>query len=407
MKKYFIFAAAAIVAASCAKTPAPVQTPDGPEAPAVEGKEVIQFGSNVVANVETKAAVEAWNGQQLLYIYGFPRVMKGEPASLVTDYEHPYINNVKASAPTSDAENNKIEVIDASKSGNTTPYYYEGTTTYDFFGYYVQDAAVAVEDDAPKPTINGTNDGYELAIKIKGTQDIMTAIADPTSACDKVFGADPTPRPEGWNDKYAFSAYAARRGVQPILQFKHELTQLVFMVESGTNFTDATQLHVIGVKINNVPVNAKLCVAGANAGTGDGKAVTITDVKNESGKYDSSIDVYVDDDHILASGNAVKVPKITEDAIAVGQPVMLFPEESKYSVTLTVAQGTATSEVTADITRDVMLDVNGTTPFQPGFSYKVTFKVYGLESIDIKAELTPWQTGTPIDINTDDKPTIE
>lgn len=396
MKKYFIFAAAAIVAASCAKTPAPVQTPDGPEAPAVEGKEVIQFGSNVVANVETKAAVEAWNGQQL-YIYGFPRVMKGEPASLVTDYEHPYIDNVKASAPTSEAENNKIEVIDASKSGNTTPYYYEGTKTYDFFGYYVHDAGLT-----PTPTRNG--DAYELAITIDGTQDIMTAKADVDYA---ITNRDDSKLALGddWKPKFAFSAYAARRGVQPILQFKHELTQLVFMVESGTTFNTQTQLYVTGVKINKVPVNATLCVAGANAGTDTGAAVTITDVKNEQNEYTSSIDVRMADDEILTSANAIEVPNSGASAVEVGQPVMLFPEESKYSVTLTVAQGSATSDVTAPITRDVMLD--GTTPFKPGYSYKVTFKVYGLESIDIKAELTQWQTGTPININTDDKPTIE
>ena len=402
MKKYFIFAAAAIVAASCAKTPAPVQTPDGPEAPAVEGKEVIQFGSNVVANVETKAAVKEWGAQEL-YIYGFPRAMKGEPASLVTDYEHPYINNVMALAPGS-GTSNKINVIDASKTGGTTPYYYEGTTTYDFFGYYVQDAAVG--GAAPEPTINGTNDGYELAITIDGTQDIMTAKADVGYA---VSNRD-TGKPglgEDWNDRFAFSAYAARRGVQPILQFKHELTQLVFMVESGTTFDTQTQLYVTGVKINKVPVNATLCVAGANAGTDTGAAVTITDVKNEQNEYTSSIDVRMADDEILTSANAIQVPNSGASAVAVGQPVMLFPEESKYSVTLTVAQGSAGSDVTAPIERDVKLDVNGTTPFKPGFAYTVTFKVYGLEKIDITAELTPWQTGTPIDINTDDKPTIE
>ena len=400
MKKYFIFAAAAIVAASCAKTPAPVQTPDGPEAPAVEGKEVIQFGSNVVAKVETKAAVENWGGQDL-YIYGFPRANK--EGSIVTDYTDPYINNVKASAPAS-GTSDKIDVIDASKNGGNIPYYYEGTATYDFFGYYVQDAAVG--GAAPEPTINGTSDGYELAINIDGTQDIMTAKADVGYAVSNRDAGKPA-LGDDWNNKFAFSAYAARRGVQPILQFKHELTQLVFMVESGTTFDSQTQLYVTGVKINKVPVNATLCVAGANAGTDTGAAVTITDVKNDQNEYTSSIDVHTSDDVILTSANAIEVPNSGVSAVAVGQPVMLFPEESKYSVTLTVAQGSADSDVTAPIERDVKLDVNGTTPFQPGYSYKVTFKVYGLESIDIKAELTQWHTGTPININTDDKPTIE
>ena len=91
MKKYFIFAAAAIVAASCAKTPAPVQTPDGPEAPAVEGKVAVQFGTNVVANATTKASgpISGWN-KQSLYILGFARTETGK------NWGTPFINNVKA-----------------------------------------------------------------------------------------------------------------------------------------------------------------------------------------------------------------------------------------------------------------------------------------------------------------------
>ena len=138
MKKYFIFAAAAVVAASCAKTPVPVQTPDGPEVPSVEGREAVQFGSNLIANVETKAngSVDAWGGQEL-YIYGLKRIKVGDGSKSLFKSKSGYtfIDNVKAAAPASGIEG-ALEV----KKKNEEYFYYEGTSTYDFFGYYVDDA---------------------------------------------------------------------------------------------------------------------------------------------------------------------------------------------------------------------------------------------------------------------------
>ena len=415
MKKYFFFAAAAIVAASCAKTPAPVQTPDGPEAPAVEGKVAVQFGTNIIANVETKAAVTGWDKQDL-YIYGFQRIKRGDQTvidyeSLVENVSKPFINNVKATAPTASTTtpakpvlSDKIEVMNDGQ-----PFYYSGTTTYDFFGYYVQDAAGA----DPKPQLNNeTKDAYELPITINGTQDIMTAKADPTYACDKAFGEGP--RPEGWNAKYAFSAYAARRGVHPYLVFKHELTQLNFKVTSGTVFKTETQLHVTDVTIKAVPSKATLCVAGATPG------VTV-DMTSSETETNSIVDLKVkkSDKDVL---EPVKVPTATVSgepstivepaADPVGQSIMLFPA-AEFEIWLTIAQGINTenpaTEVIkrtikiSDITQAGELNLD---KFEAGYAYDITFKVYGLESVDITAELTKWTEGGSIKIDTDEAPTI-
>lgn len=425
MKKYFFFAAAAIVAASCAKTPAPVQTPDGPEAPAVEGKVAVQFGTNIIANVETKAAVTGWDEQDL-YIYGFQRIKNGDQTvidyeSLVDGISKPFINNVMAKAPKAHAQTEEspaapnlsgtIEV----KNGDE-PFYYSGTTTYDFFGYYVQDAAGA----DPKPQLNNeTKNAYELPITIDGTQDIMTAVADHEYACNKVFGKDPgSTRPSGWNDDYAFSAYAARRGVNPYLVFKHELTQLNFNVTSGTVFTPATQLHVTDVTIKAVPSKAKLCVAGATPG------VTV-DMTSSETETNSIVDLKVkeSDDADL---KPVKVPTATisgdpstivaPEAEPVGQSIMLFPAE-EFEIWLTIAQGitdeehptpTATEVIKRTINiRNITQAVEPTLDkFGAGYAYDITFKVYGLESVDITAELTKWQTGGSVVVDTDDTPTI-
>lgn len=423
MKKYFFFAAAAIVAASCAKTPAPVQTPDGPEAPAVEGKVAVQFGTNIIANVETKAAVTGWDKQDL-YIYGFQRIKSGEQT--VIDYESlvknessgefeskPFINNVKATAPAaptqteeSPAAPNLSGTIEV-KNGDE-PFYYSGTTTYDFFGYYVQNAA----GDKPDPKINEAKDAYELPITIDGTQDIMTAVADPTYACDKAFSS----RPDGWNDKYAFSAYAARRGVDPYLVFKHELTQLNFKVTSGTVFNEATQLHVTDVTIKAVPSKATLCVAGATPG------VKVDDTQSDDPQTNSIVDLKVkktDADALkpvevptaTKSGNDIVVPA----AKAVGQSIMLFPA-TQFEIWLTIAQGITEGHPTPTATEVIKRTINITSIKQPseqnlnqfeaGYAFDITFKVYGLESVDITAELTEWKEGGSITVDTDDVPSI-
>lgn len=416
MKKYFFFAAAAIVAASCAKTPAPVQTPDGPEAPAVEGQVAVQFGTNISANVETKAAVAGW-AEQDLYIYGFQRIKSGDQTvidyeSLVENVSTPFINNVKATAPAASTSEPATPVLSGAievKNGDQ-PFYYSGTTTYDFFGYYVQDAA----GTDPKPKLNdGTKDAYELPITIDGTQDIMTAVAEHTYACDKAF---PSGRPQtGWKDDYAFSAYAARRGVHPYLVFKHELTQLNFKVTSGTKFTTKTQLHVTDVTIKNVPSKATLCVAGATPG------VTVDETSSET-ETNSIVDLKVkqSDDVDLAP---VEVPTATGDnppytaaaAVPVGQSVMLFPKD-EFEVWITIAQGITEQNPTGTASEVIKrtINISGITQasglslseFAAGYAFDITFKVYGLESVDITAELTEWKEGGYIEINTDDEPKI-
>lgn len=404
MKKYFIFAAAAIVAASCAKTPAPVQTPDGPEAPAVEGKVAVQFGTNVVSNVETKAPITNWASQDL-YILGFPRksVTQTEGTSTVTiDYETAFINNVTATAPAGGTSGIITNLY--SNASESIPFYYEGTKTYDFFGYYVGNAANPIT-----PTITEAKDGYTLPIKIDGTQDIMVAKADHSYACDIAFG-DTTPGngennrtkvPDNWKDDYAFSAYAARRGVHPYLQFEHLLTQLSFTVTSGSDFSKSPQLKVTKVEIVNATADTTLCVAGANL-------AFIAD-NPQSTKNWTPLSVKNNDADALTP---VDIPSSTaSEPTKIGQPIMLFPKD-KFIVKLYLSQENpaATAEIERTIDYATYKAVSGSKlkpeldKFEAGYAFAINFKLYGLEKVDITAELVKWEDGGSISIDTDDAP---
>ena len=49
---------------------------------------------------------------------------------------------------------------------------------------------------------------------------------------------------------------------------------------------------------------------------------------------------------------------------------------------------------------------DGQTQFTAGYSYRISIKVYGLEKVELSAELEPWVAGGDIEIDTDDAPEI-
>lgn len=436
MKKYFIFAAAAVVAASCAKAPVPVQTPDGPEVPAVEGREAVQFGSNLIANVETKAngSVDAWGGQNL-YIYGLKRIkVDGGSKSLFKGVTYEFIDNVKATAPAS-GTSDAIEV----KKDNGEDFYYEGTSTYDFFGYYVDDAyktddAVAApepEARALSTTATPADSAIVLPIKINGGQDILLAKASADYAFNKLSNEDKkaywtadnsqdwsSQTNNTWNSKYAFSAYAARRKVHPYLNFEHQLAQINFFVKSGTTFTDAEghkvspQLYVESVEFLDVNTTADLYIASSSAdpqykeglhNEGTKGTIAVTQVTSVS-------------DPARVALTKVTVPNKGEDNKEIGAATMLFPADS-YSIEIKLSQDGTTYVQPIPVTLDPANiriynneSSNWETPnpaktaFEAGYKYNVIVTVYGLEKIDITVELEKWGYGGEANLDTDEAP---
>ena len=438
MKKYFFFAAAAIVAASCAKTPAPVQTPDGPEAPAVEGKVAVEFSSNIVTNVTTKGngPVEGWNNQNL-YIYGFQRIKDAE-SNVVKDYEHPFITCVESTAPASGNEG-KINVYESPN----TPYYYNQSYTYDFYGFYVDDAAtVTTKTDLTTGELNGKK-GKKIAVAIDGSQDLMYAYADPKASVDTAirrgtaFGGASV-RPGDWKDSYAFSAYAARRGVHPFMTFKHALTRINVKVNSKSTFTqkvsgndplyaksdtDPTEttdpssglkiltdsMYVTKVLVGSW-TKADFYVAGDTLGLDLATKADSTGL--EMKQYTS------ESDKTLVALKKVGV-KPSADGIAasefvpVGCGLMVFPSKT-LDIYIELEQDIpgSTRKATSIVEKvlkmdDVQFNYSGyLSEFAAGYQFDINLTVYGLEQVDITAELTPWKNGGSFEIDTDEVPSI-
>ena len=382
MKKIFFFAAAAIVAAACAKE-APQTSQMDVAAPTVDGVEAIAFGTNLKATVATKAqgSVDSWDATQNLYVYGFERKLNPETQQVYLDFAAPKINNVMTSSPAFVQQPTLTGALDV-KDENGQPYYYEGNKTYDFFGYYVDDLTVT-------PQVVET--GILVPVVLTGAEDVMVATANP-----EVDGASLE------NPRYAYSAYAARRGVQPTLKFEHQLVQFKFNIESGSAKAEEENLKVTALTLDALNTG-DLYVAGANLG--------FQNVSTELATLN------------LFDFEGYEVPNLGAEAAKIGDCIMVIPNtvngalaaEDTFSGKVYLTQEAMAEAVPVDFTlkfsevKDVPVNAEGLpviSAFEAGYSFDVTIKVYSLEKIEISAELTEWVNGGNVNIDTDEAPEI-
>lgn len=391
MKKIFFFAAAVVTMAACQKD---AQLASDQHTPPVEdGAPVaVLFSSNVSATVETKAqgGVDAWNGAQNLHIYGFQR-------QSTIDYSTatPFINDVVTPSPQKDAEDNRLVVLDS----NGKPFYYVGNNTYDFYGFYVDNLNVAPSK---------TKTGVYVPVVLTGGEDIMLAKANP-----EVDGAS-LEKP-----RWAYSAYAARRGIQPTLKFEHQLVRFRFMIESATVF-DTKGDPEKNLYVTNLTINARnkadLFVAGETIGF-DNISNIRADLSLRS--LDATNNLVALTPYEVHSAGAT----LAKDENKLGESLMVIPNESvagkvdaegkplvdTFEAILTMTQFGKEQKLPLSLKISEVIGANGRpvaqTRFTAGYSYLITIKVQGLEEVKISAELEPWKDGGKIDINTDVPPT--
>lgn len=309
---------------------------------------------------------------------------------------------------------------DKTKSGLATTAdgtiaYYPVSGRYDFWGYRVDDAAVG-----GKPTVKIVNDnGDEVAadqatkrvvdIEIDGSQDIMAGKAVPST--DEVTALG------GYADNF-YSAYAARKGVQPNITFNHLLTRFTFEVRAGSKATAGLPAggNTDAVKVTGVSVNSKTTGTLTVAYTGETKAaadlLTFTgDASPLTLKQRST--TAADNNEALVALEPVTLTWTDDaatigDVLKVGEALLVAPGETEYPLTIALSQDVLQKvgdpKVTMPLEQKATIKMDGTKKFEPGKSYKVTITVYGLEDIRVTATLVPWADGGSIDIDDDRNP---
>lgn len=360
-------------------------------------------------------AENVWAGQTL-WVYMLQKgsmdlaYYKAPAVGTTAAAETEVFNNKKFNAPNA-ADNTKSGLA---TTADGTIAYYPVSGNYDFWGYRVDDAV------AGDPVVKLVNDaGDEVAadqatkrvvdIKIDGSQDIMAGKAAPST--------DEVAKLGNYADNF-YSAYAARKGVQPNITFNHLLTRFTFEVRAGSKATAGLPAggNTDAVKVTGVSVDSKTTGTLTVAYTGETKAAA--DLLTFTG--DASALTLKQRDAALADNNAPLVAlepvslTWTDDAatigdvIKVGEALLVAPGQTEYPLTIALSQDVlqkvGETKVTMPLEQKATIKMDGTKRFEPGKSYKVTITVYGLEDIRVTATLVPWADGGSIDIDDDRDP---
>lgn len=320
-------------------------------------------------------------------------------------------NNKKFKAPNT-ADNTKSGLA---TTADGTIAYYPVSDNYDFWGYRVDDAAVG--GDPVVKTVDDTGAEVEanvatkrvVDIKIDGSQDIMAGKAVPS--------ADEVTKLGGYAENF-YSAYAARKGVQPNITFNHLLTRFTFEVRAGSKATAGLPAggNTEAVKVTGVSVNSKttgtLTVAYTGATKEAADLLTFTGDASPL-KLQQRSATAVDNNDPLVALEPVSLTWTDEnaamgDVLKIGEALLVAPGETEYPLTIALSQDVlqkvGEAKVTMPLEQKATIKMDGTKTFEPGKSYKVTITVYGLEDIRVTATLVPWADGGSIDIDDDRDP---
>ena len=446
MKKIYFLAGAvaALVAVSCAKEQGKVDKPS-PTPEVTEEEDAtpvpILFGSKLNI-VETKAAVEKWNDahapqSEALYIYGLEDAgTVAAPVYKLTGAA-PFINNVKAVPPvgvTAEANSDRLGIDVYNPAGAATePFYYAENVKYNFFGYYVDDAAGA----NPTPAVDaseGTVSKITLPVTINGTQDILLAKTDKE---EDLINRQDTGKPIASVDRL-YSSYSARRGVNPNLNFEHQLSRFVFSIKKGGT-VDGDKITISSLKVESYAAGT-LTIVGAP-----------TEVSNqgwnkEQGKFipvNSKQNLYLvpeteDNENPVArtylpittldivNGNPIDTPIIADNAKGDGKlnihpgadyapigDIMVYPGQDVYNFDLDILQDGITAAIPTQHLQIEMAKVIKNNPSdvvefaEPGKQYNVKLIVYGAEKVDITVTLSDWEEVGEIEIDPDEQDEID
>ena len=369
MKKLFFYAAAALaMLASCQKT----EINESPSNQIDDSKPVamqLNVNSPSFEVTKTKAAVDEWNNTTV-YIYGLQRGVKGVVATGEDKYDFDDIL-IDAYEATVVDESTPLEIYqnpDETDPTKKAHYFYAEGETYDFFGYHLGGLTAG--------EVKAENDEISFPVTITGQQDLMVAAADKANDIKDDQSTD------GVTESDVYSAWAARRGVHPTLDFKHALTRFNFIVR-GMN-DKAENLQITGISMPNLKTTGILTVVGDILG------------------YDATGDVVAAGLSLPAPTDATPADVVKGNTTAYSDCLMIEPGLEEVEVKVTMKHDTYNSDLVK--IEPYSFTVNASqvlkdgvaakiTEFEKGTAYNIYVNVYGPEEIVIKAELTAWENG--------------
>lgn len=464
MKKHFLYLMAAAAAmTACSTNDVVGDAGNGAGIETTEGQQVIGIGAAInaqpvqttratVGGVGTEDATHSWHGENL-YLF-MTKKATIDPATEGNETD-PIFWNTKAIAPspttTTDGETTTYAPTGLlTRSDSQVKYYpladYNDATQkygFDFYGYY-DGKTDDNRNDAKYYTVTegqiGTgSDTYSagatfvgVPFEIDGSDDLLAGKAE-LSETDKndLQNGQTTDENKQAAVERAYSAWAARRGVQPSIDFNHLLTRLQFNVIAGNAITAGKQdadnedeyhkaMKVTGIKVTGLPKSGHIIVASTDEEHYPHSSLiwSDADASNNAFALKDAANNEIDSDNAVELTGTFDESEFTGDKVTIGDALMVKAGETKYQIEVTLQQKVRVKEQgegddadsnwevkTQTITGTIDLskvitgeDVDKT--FKPGTSYTVNITVYGYEKIDVTGNIVRWAT-LDKDINVD------
>lgn len=408
MRKSFLFAfAATAMLCSCSQDEAPVANNGGTDDNGLVKIEIgvankMELGTRGTGTVGgTTVEENVWSGQEI----NVCMFKKDSENKSTLDYATE-INQTTGEAQSIFDASTTLNAPESAVSGEairTDEYikYYPTQGSFDFWGFHLDDAY----DPANEPQIVDNADGTQSMVVpfvIDGSQDIMAAKAIPSLDDTLAVGAE--------NAHRMYSAYAARRNVQPNLKFEHLLTRLTFQVKGG----DASVCEGGTDKITVTAIRIKSKTTGTFTIAYTGEA------KKEQVAFDDAVeaewltlkqrpDASNQNEDLVALDETVTSPKVDDAGNPVYTPIgdaLILAPADEYDIEVAIRQNVE-DKVTGE--RVDRTDTYKTTfrpstepTFEAGKSYKVMLTLWGFSKIVINTELTPWGEGNSIPLEIED-----
>lgn len=279
--------------------------------------------------------------------------------------------------------------------------YYPTQGNYDFWAYHVDEYGVGEPAVVSEPQKEGNY--LYVDIKLDGSQDVMVAKAVPTATEVEKLGAG--------NETRYYSAFAARKEVQPSMEFKHLLSRLQFNVLGGNSDACAGSASAVNVKSIQVKSlhTGKLVVAYTGEEMeqlilkNSEAADTASFVLKQRAEGDMAFKQLVD---LVPVQPTWDVEADTAVKTRVGEALLVAPAE-KYEMTIVLSQNVQVNEdgTTEEKEYNYVTTIapqKGAASFVKGSSYNVNITIFGLSEIKITTELKAWEQGEDVNLFPED-----
>lgn len=269
-------------------------------------------------------------------------------------------------------------------------YYPTDNTISDFWACHVDE--LNATDKAITEELTATETELSYDITIDGSQDVMVAKAEYDGSNERV------------SAERAYSAFAARNGVQPELVFKHLLTRLQFTAVPGNSeSTDDEKQSIIAknIKVRSIKVLSKRTGKLIVAYTGE-EAIDQLQLNPIDDTTEKMVLMQKSEDETeLVALEDTPVDNV--DGVRIGEALLVAPQNEGYVMEIELVQSVPTT-VSGDVSEEtfntpavIKVPTNGA--FEAGHSYNVQISVWGLEQIEVTATLTPWTSDEDIPVD--------